>query len=56
MVYVLIILLGVTREEPPAPQAVLLLLPKRHEMMEISDNEDEMEDVNETDESNTLSQ
>ena len=48
---------GLTEEEPPAPQAELLLLPKEHEMIEISDNEDDMDYViagdEETDASNT---
>ena len=37
--------LGLTEEEPPAPQAELLLLPKEHEMIEISDNEDDVDNV-----------
>ena len=56
-------LLDLTEEEPPAPQAELLLLPKEHEMIEISDNEDDMDDVitiqsgdEETYESDTSSQ
>jgi len=55
-------LLGLIREEPPAPPAEFLLLPKRHEMIKISDNEEDMDDViavesgDETDESNTSSQ
>ena len=55
-------LLGLTREELPAPQAELLLLPKGHEMIEISDNEEDMDEMiavesgDETDESNTSSQ
>jgi len=55
-------LLGLTSKEPPAPPAELLLLPKGHEMIEMSDNEEEMDDViavepgDETDESNTSSQ
>jgi len=38
-------LLGLTREEPPAPPAELLLLPKGHKMTEISDNKEDMDDV-----------
>jgi len=55
-------LLGPTREELLAPQAELPLLPKGHEMIEISDNEEDMDEMiavesgDETDESNTSSQ
>jgi len=37
--------LGLTREEVPAPQAELLLLPKGHEMIEISDNKEDMDEM-----------
>jgi len=55
-------LLSLTREELLAPPAELLLLPKGHEMIEISDNEEDMDDViavesaDETCESNTSSE